>query len=106
MRSRSLSLGLLVVMIGLAAGCGRKPLLPSTSTGTPVVSVSKPVAREVTDYVDFTGRTEAKYTWEARPRVTGYLVGMPYKEGAEVKKGEVLVLIDDRPYPGQPRDPG
>src|SRR5262249_8159128 len=49
-------------------------------------------------YVDFTGRTEAKYTWEARPRVTGYLVGMPYKEGAEVKKGKVLFQIDDRPY--------
>jgi multidrug efflux system membrane fusion protein len=52
----------------------------------------------VTDYVDFTGRTEAPHYWEARARVTGYLVGMPYKEGAEIKKDDVLFEIDDRPY--------
>jgi multidrug efflux system membrane fusion protein len=63
-----------------------------------VVTVSKPVEREVTDFVDFTGRTDAPYFWEARARVTGYLVATPYKEGAEVKKGDVLFEIDDRPY--------
>jgi multidrug efflux system membrane fusion protein len=63
-----------------------------------VVTVSKPVARDVTDFVEFTGRTDAPYSWEARARVTGYLVAMPYKEGAEVKKGDILFEIDDRPY--------
>jgi multidrug efflux system membrane fusion protein len=62
------------------------------------VSVSEPIVRDVTDYVDFTGRTEAPFSVDIRPRVTGYLVKMPFKEGAEVKKDEVLFEIDDRPY--------
>jgi multidrug efflux system membrane fusion protein len=62
------------------------------------VTVSKPIEREVTDYVDFTGRTDAILFTEIRPRVTGYLVGMPFKEGAVVKKDDVLFEIDDRPY--------
>ena len=37
--------------------------------------------RDVTDYVDFTGRTEAVHSVDIRPRVTGYLVKMPFKEG-------------------------
>jgi multidrug efflux system membrane fusion protein len=82
----------------VSIGCNRKPLLPATSNETPVVSVSKPVERNVTDYVGFTGRVDAPYYWEARARVTGYLVGMPFKEGSEVKVGEVLFEIDDRPY--------
>src|SRR5262249_49297816 len=75
-----------------------RPLPPATPTGTPVVSVSKPVEREVTDYVDFTGQTQAKDSVDIRARVTGYLVSMPYKEGARVKKGATLFEIDDRPY--------
>src|SRR5262249_46787581 len=67
-------LGLLVALGVPAGGCERKPLLPATATGTPVVSVSKPVEREVTDYVDFTGQTQAKDSVDIRARVTGYLV--------------------------------
>jgi multidrug efflux system membrane fusion protein len=66
-----------------------------------VVPVSQPVRREVTDYVDFTGRTEAVYSADIRPRVTGYLVEMPFKEGAEVKKGDLLFVVDPRPYKAQ-----
>lgn len=52
----------------------------------------------MTDYVDFTGRTEAPDSVDVRARVTGYLTRMPFKEGEEVKKGDVLFEIDDRPY--------
>jgi multidrug efflux system membrane fusion protein len=62
------------------------------------VSVSEPIVREVTDYANFTGRTEAPFSVDIRPRVTGYLVKMPFKEGAVVQKDEVLFEIDDRPY--------
>jgi multidrug efflux system membrane fusion protein len=98
MRFSSLYIPLAAVICFAALGCHRGPLVPPNSTETPVVTVSKPVEREVTDFVDFTGRTEAPYTWEARARVTGYLVAMPYKEGSEVKKGEILFEIDDQPY--------
>ncbi len=66
-----------------------------------VVPVSRPVDREVTDYVDFTGRTEAVHSVDIRPRVSGYLVEMPFEEGAEVKKGDLLFVVDPRPYQAQ-----
>ena len=66
-----------------------------------MVPVGQPIQREVTDYVDFTGRTEAVYPVDIRPRVTGYLVEMPFEEGAEVKAGDLLFVIDPRPYKAQ-----
>jgi len=67
----------------------------------PVVPVSQPVLREVTDYVDFTGRTDAINTVSIVPRVTGYLVKMPFEEGSLVKKDDLLFEVDPRPYKAQ-----
>jgi multidrug efflux system membrane fusion protein len=55
----------------------------------------------VTDYVDFTGRTDAVLAVDVRARVTGYLMETPFKEGAEVKKGDILFVVDTRPYQAQ-----
>jgi multidrug efflux system membrane fusion protein len=55
----------------------------------------------VTDYLDFSGQTDAVQAVDVRARVTGYLVKMPFKEGAEVKEGELLFEIDPRPYRAQ-----
>ncbi len=84
----------------LLTGCENKApqIAPPTVPGIPV---SHPVQRKVIDFVDFTGRTEAKEAVDIRPRVTGYLVQMPFKEGAEVKKGDLLFEIDPRPYQAQ-----
>ena len=67
----------------------------------PVVPVSHPIERVVTDYVDFTGRTDAVYSVNIIARVTGYLVEMPFQEGSEVKAGDLLFEIDPRPYQAQ-----
>ena len=67
----------------------------------PVVPVSHPIQRVVTDYVDFTGRTDAVQSVNIVARVTGYLVQMPFKEGSEVKAGDLLFEIDPRPYQAQ-----
>ena len=53
---------------------------------------------EVTDFEDFTGRTMAKPTTDIRPRVTGYLNKIFFKDGVEVKEGDELFEIDPRPY--------
>jgi membrane fusion protein, multidrug efflux system len=87
----------LMPLLLFTSGCTRKPATPPPSD-PPTVSVSKPIEREVTDYADFTGRTDSVINTEIRPRVTGYLVGMPFKEGSVVKKDELLFQIDDRPY--------
>jgi RND family efflux transporter MFP subunit len=62
------------------------------------VSVSKPETREVTDYEDFPGRIEAVDSVEVRARVSGYLEKVHFKEGAMVKKGDLLFEIDARLY--------
>ena len=74
------------------------------------VPVSQPVRRQVTDFVDFTGRTEAVHSVDIRSRVTGYLVKMPFQEGEEVKAGDLLFVVDPpalqgpaRPGPGAGR---
>src|SRR4051794_30910498 len=85
--------------LGLATsgGCQRPPALVAP-TEPSVLPVSRPVGREVTDYVDFTGRTGALQSADIRPRVTGYLVNMPFKEGAIVKAADLLFVVDRRPY--------
>jgi RND family efflux transporter MFP subunit len=60
--------------------------------------VSLPLHREVTDYQDFPGRTEAVKWIDLRSRVTGYLKEVCFSDGANVRKGEVLFEIDPRPY--------
>jgi RND family efflux transporter MFP subunit len=64
----------------------------------PQVSVATVLERQVTDFQEFTGRIEAVERVELRPRVSGYIESVAFREGAEVKKGDVLFVIDQRPY--------
>jgi multidrug efflux system membrane fusion protein len=81
----------------LPAGCAR-----SSATGAgderPLVQVIEPIQRDVTDYVNFTGRADAVESVEIRARVTGYLVDIDFQSGSDVKKGQRLFKIDPRPY--------
>jgi RND family efflux transporter MFP subunit len=69
-----------------------------TKAAAPEVAVNQPVSREVADYEDFTGRATAAASVEIRARVSGYITEVLFKEGAEVKKGDVLIRIDALPY--------
>jgi RND family efflux transporter MFP subunit len=82
--------------LGLA-GCARPPA-EAPATTAPQVQVSQPVEREVTDYAEFTARTAAVDSVELRARVSGYLDRVNFKEGALVRKGDVLFEIDPRTY--------
>ena len=64
----------------------------------PAVTVAKPIVRDVVEYDDFTGRFEAADSVEIRARVSGYLEKVAFKDGAIVKKGDPLLVIDRRPY--------
>lgn len=81
----------------LASGCTHESADANRQKKT-VVHYVMPVEQEVTDYEDFTGRTDAVESVDVRARVTGYLTEINYKAGDEVKKGEVLFKIDPRPY--------
>jgi multidrug efflux system membrane fusion protein len=89
-------------LTALAAAGGCKPNQPQApAAGPPAVPASKPVSREVTEYVEYTGRADAVESVGVRARVTGYITQAPFKEGAEVKKGDLLFEIDPRPYKAQ-----
>lgn len=64
----------------------------------PVVVYSKPITDYVADYEDFTGRTDAIYSVNITARVSGYLDKVNFKDGEEVKDGDLLFEIDPRPY--------
>ena len=84
------------VCLGLT-GCTRAPS-QSTQAAPATVAVSYPVERDVTDYADFTARIAAVDSVEVRARVWGYLQRVNFKEGALVRKGDVLFELDPRPY--------
>jgi RND family efflux transporter MFP subunit len=79
-------------------GCGTKP--PAVvDLPAPVVTVCKPVVKEVTDYFStFSGWTQATDEVEVRAQVSGYIEKINFIDGQEVKKGDLLVEIDPRPY--------
>jgi len=89
----------LLIMLGFC-GCKREQLKVEPPA-IPTVTVSHPVSRDVTEYEYFTGRTAAPFSVEVRPRVTGYLKEMPFKEGDVVKQGALLFQIDEEPYTSQ-----
>jgi RND family efflux transporter MFP subunit len=64
----------------------------------PQVTVAAAVGREITDWDEFTGHLEAVDMVEVRPRVSGYVQRVAFDEGSDVKKGDVLFVIDPRPY--------
>ena len=81
----------------LAAGCHRAPA-GGGEQKPPEVTVTQGVERQVTDFVEFTGRTEAVEAVEIRARVTGYLEKVLFQPGAEVKAGQLLFEIDRKLY--------
>jgi RND family efflux transporter MFP subunit len=88
------------LILGLSLGpTGCAPAPSEAPAAAPVtVTVSYPVERYVTDYVDFTARTAAVDSVELRARVWGYLDKVNFKEGALVKKGDMLFEIDPLTY--------
>jgi RND family efflux transporter MFP subunit len=89
---------LLVLAAGLGlTGCAQ-PQPEAAAPPPPVVTVSYPREQDVIDYNNFTGRTAAVEAVKVRARVWGYLQKIYFREGAEVKKDDVLYEIDPRTY--------
>jgi RND family efflux transporter MFP subunit len=64
----------------------------------PAVTVAKPVMKDVVEHDEYTGRFEAVDSVEIRARVSGYLDRVAFMDGTLVKKGDLLAVIDGRPY--------
>ncbi len=80
------------------SGCDQKMSGGAPPRPIPTVTVAEPVERELADFAEFTGRTEAVESVEVRARVSGYLNAIHFKAGSEVKAGDLLFEIDSRIY--------
>lgn len=92
--STSLFLFLLASLSPMVSGCNRQ----QAPAPPPKVTVSQPVVRELIEWDKYTGRLEAIETVDVRARVNGYLESIHFKDGQLVKKGDLLFVIDPRPY--------
>jgi len=79
-------------------GCGNSGRGAQSAPPPPQVSVAKVLERPVKDWDEFTGRLQAVETVEIRPRVSGYIDKVAFTEGGQVKRGDLLFVIDPRPY--------
>jgi len=64
----------------------------------PTVTVSQPIQRELVEWDEYTGQFAAKEYVEIRARVSGYLTDIHFEDGQIVKQGDLLFVIDPRPY--------
>ncbi len=96
--------GLLAVITLLAiSGCGN-PENSGTQPGPgplPKVKIAQPLSQEVTEWDEYTGRIEAVDSVDVRARVSGYLEKVNFTAGDRVHKGDLLFLIDPRPFTAQ-----
>ena len=85
-----------VVALSLPAGCGKQNAY--VPPPPPAVGVAHPLARAVTPYLEATGSTVAYNSVDLVARVEGFVQSIDYKDGAEVKAGKQLFVIEPTPY--------
>jgi multidrug efflux system membrane fusion protein len=78
----------------VTGGCSKEMAAPPP----PETTVAQVISRRITDWDEFTGRFQAVESVEVRPRASGYIDQVLFREGQLVKKDEVLFVIDRRPY--------
>jgi multidrug efflux pump subunit AcrA (membrane-fusion protein) len=97
---------LVVVLLAVAAAAllynfwGFWKTGPATQAAppAPTVTVAKPLIKDMEEWADFTGQFEAQESVEVRARVSGYLESVNFTDGQLVKKGDLLFVIEPRPF--------
>ena len=82
----------------LLSACGKAPPPPPPPPG---VLVAHPLSKPVADWDDYSGRFEAVDSVDVKPRVSGAIESVHFTDGAKVTKGQLLFVIDPRPYAAQ-----
>ncbi|KFI05945.1 efflux RND transporter periplasmic adaptor subunit [Massilia sp. BSC265] len=90
--------GLAGAVLTGCADANSKDDAAAAAPAAPPVSAAVVIEKPVAETQEFSGRLEAVETVEIRSRVSGYITAVNFKPGAEVKKGDVLFVIDPRPY--------
>lgn len=97
MRVKGLSFFPMLLAATLAACGGEPPPTPPP----PSVTVAQPLQQEVRDWDDYVGRFEAVQHVEVKPRASGYLQALHFRDGDFVRAGQLLFTIDARPAQAQ-----
>jgi len=87
-----------VAMLLAVAGCGEKQDSKQAAAPVPAVTVAKVLSQDIKPAVTFTGRVEAENRVELRARVEGFLEKRLFAEGADVKVGDLMFVIEKGPY--------
>jgi multidrug efflux system membrane fusion protein len=85
-------------LTAILAACDGKSVRDSASPPPPPVTVSQPLEKMITEWDEYTGRFTAVETVEIRARVSGFIESIHFKEGQIVKQGDLLFVIDPRPF--------
>lgn len=93
-------LPVLFLAAGVSAGCTRVQTADAPPPA-PQVTAAAAVAREITEWDEFTGRLEPVQSVGVRPRVSGLISKVTFEEGSLVRQGQLLFQLDDRPYLAQ-----
>jgi multidrug efflux system membrane fusion protein len=88
----------LATLAGLGAGCSSSSSAQPKAAAPPEVSVAEVICKQIGESDEFTGRLEAVHAVEVRPRVSGYLQTVHFKEGEIVRQSDLLFQIDPRPF--------
>ena len=98
LRSGLLAIITLVTIIGCE---NQTDPAANPAQASPSVKIAQPLAQDVTEWDEYTGRIEAVSSVDVRARVSGYLEKVNFKAGEKVKKGDLLFLIDPKPFSAQ-----
>ena len=89
---------LALAVLAVVAGCGKPEAQGGPPPGPPPVSVAAALQRDVMESDEFPGRIEAVESVEVRARINGHIQSTQFKPGAEVHKGDLLFVVDPRPF--------
>ena len=95
--TRAASLCFLLLFAHLLCSCDSRPVAKSAQAPPPV-TVSRPLQKNITEWDEYTGRFVAVDTVEVRARVSGFVNSIHFKDGQLIKQGDLLFVIDPRPY--------
>jgi multidrug efflux system membrane fusion protein len=94
---RALPLCAVLLAASVLAGCDNKPAA-NAGPQLPAVTVSRPIQQKIRGWDEYTGRFVPVKTVEVRARVSGFIDSIHFKDGQIVKQGDLLFVIDARPY--------
>jgi membrane fusion protein, multidrug efflux system len=95
---RAIPLGALLLVVLALASCGDSKPGAASGPPPPPVTVAHPLQKTITEWDEYTGRFVAVEHVEVRARVSGFIDTVNFNEGQLVKQGDLLFVIDPRPY--------